>query len=239
MDALYMEATIQMTGGGGWPMTVFLTPDGAPILAGTYFPPEPRHGMPAFPTVLARVADWYATKRDEVEAQAQAAREMYRSQAARTLPMPPGLLEGEAALDPTVLARAANTDLGNFDAQDGGLQRAPKFPHALGLEFLLRMERRRRASGAARAAAEGLSDDLLPLVTLTLDKMAAGGIYDQIGGGFHRYLDGRHLARAALREDALRQRAARARLPATPGRSLASRATAASARRRSTTSCAR
>ncbi len=104
VDALYMEATIQMTGGGGWPMTVFLTPDGAPFLAGTYFPPEPRHGLPGFPTVLTRIADWYATKRDEVEEQAQAVREMYRTQAERTLPMPPGLLEGEAALDPTVLA---------------------------------------------------------------------------------------------------------------------------------------
>ena len=187
VDALYMEATIQMTGGGGWPMTVFLLPDGAPFLAGTYFPPVDRHGMPGFPRLLTNIARWYATQRDEVEEQAQALREMYRTREQRTLPMPPGLMEGDAALDSTVLAQAANADLTEFDAQDGGLQRAPKFPHPLGLDFLLRMERRRRASGAAQAAVEGLSDDLLPLVTLTLDKMASGGIYDQIGGGFHRY----------------------------------------------------
>ncbi|HET9110230.1 MAG TPA: thioredoxin domain-containing protein [Ktedonobacterales bacterium] len=187
VDALYMEATIAMTGGGGWPMTVFLLPDGAPFLAGTYFPPTPRHGLPGFPTLLSNVARWYATARDEVEQQANALREIYQTNERRALPMLPGILEGEAVLDPTVLARAANTDLADFDAQEGGLQRAPKFPHALGLEFLLRMERRRRARGASQAAAEGLSDDLMSLVTLTLDKMAAGGIYDQIGGGFHRY----------------------------------------------------
>jgi hypothetical protein len=195
VDALYMQATIQMTGGGGWPMTVFLMPDGAPFLAGTYFPPVDRHGMPGFPRLLTTVAQWYATRRDEVEQQAQAMREVYRTQAERALPLPPGLSgmlasdagADSAALDPTILAQAANADLADFDAQEGGLQRPPKFPHPLGLDFLLRMERRRRASGAARAGAEGLSDDLTPLVTLTLDKMAAGGIYDQVGGGFHRY----------------------------------------------------
>jgi uncharacterized protein len=189
VDALYMEATMRMTGGGGWPMTVFLTPDGAPFLAGTYFPPVARHGLPGFPTLLTNIATWYASSRDEVEQQAQAMREIYQSERARTLPIPPGLLEdGAAALDPATLAQAANADLEDFDAQEGGLQRAPKFPHALGLDFLLRMEQRRRATAlAARAGAEGLRDDLLPLVTLTLDKMAAGGIYDQVGGGFHRY----------------------------------------------------
>jgi hypothetical protein len=103
--------------------------------------------------------------------------------------MPPGLLEdGASALDPATLARAANADLDDFDPREGGTQGAPKFPHALGLDFLLRMEQRRRSQSAeSRAGAEGLRDDLLPLVTLTLDKMAAGGIYDQIGGGFHRY----------------------------------------------------
>ncbi len=195
VDALYMEATIRMTGGGGWPMTVFLTPDGAPFLAGTYFPPVDRHGLPGFPRLLTNIAKWYATERDEVEQQAQAMREIYREQAERSLPMPPSLsallADGaspeSAALDPAMLAQAANRDLANFDAQEGGLQGAPKFPHPLGLEFLLRMERRRRASGPARAGADGLRDDLMPLVRLTLDKMAAGGIYDQVGGGFHRY----------------------------------------------------
>jgi uncharacterized protein YyaL (SSP411 family) len=189
VDALYMEATQRMTGGGGWPMTVFLTPDGAPFLAGTYFPPVARHGLPGFPTLLTNVANWYATRRDEIEEQAQAMREIYQAERERTLPIPPGLLEdGAAALDPATLAQAANADLEDFDAQEGGLQRAPKFLHPLGLDFLLRMEQRRRSSvAAARAGAERLRDDLLPLVTLTLDKMAAGGVYDQIGGGFHRY----------------------------------------------------
>jgi hypothetical protein len=189
VDALYMEATQRMTGGGGWPMTVFLTPDGAPFLAGTYFPPVARHGLPGFPTLLANVANWYTTRRDEIEEQAQAMREIYQAERERTLPIPPGLLEdGAAALDPATLAQAANADLEDFDAQEGGLQRAPKFLHPLGLDFLLRMEQRRRSSvAAARAGAEGLREDLLPLVTLTLDKMAAGGVYDQVGGGFHRY----------------------------------------------------
>ena len=188
VDALYMRATIAMTGGGGWPMTVFLTPDGAPFLAGTYFPPVARHGLPGFPTLLTNVARWYATSRDEVEQQAQAMREIYQAERERTIPIPPGLLEdGASALDPSTLARAANADLDDFDPREGGTRGAPKFPHALGLDFLLRMEQRRRSSGAAQAGAEGLRDDLLPLVTLTLDKMAAGGIYDQIGGGFHRY----------------------------------------------------
>ena len=189
VDALYMEATQRMTGGGGWPMTVFLTPDGAPFLAGTYFPPVARHGLPGFPTLLTNVANWYTTRRAEIEEQAQAMREIYQAERERTLPIPPGLLEdGAAALDPATLAQAANADLDEFDAQDGGLQRAPKFLHPLGLDFLLRMEQRRRSNApAARAGAEGLRDDLLPLVTLTLDKMAAGGVYDQVGGGFHRY----------------------------------------------------
>ncbi len=188
IDALYMQATIEMTGGGGWPMTVFLTPDGAPFLAGTYFPPVDRYGMPGFPTLLRRVAAWYETRREEIEEQADALRQMYSARAQQKMTPPPELLDGgEPALDPTILARAANADLAQFDAVDGGLKRPPKFPHPLGLDFLLRMERRRRATGEAHAAAEGLSDDLMPLVTLTLDKMAAGGIYDQVGGGFHRY----------------------------------------------------
>ena len=112
VDALYMRATIAMTGGGGWPMTVFLTPDGAPFLAGTYFPPVARHGLPGFPTLLTNVARWYATSRDEVEQQAQAMREIYQAERERTIPIPPGLLEdGASALDPSTLARAANADL--------------------------------------------------------------------------------------------------------------------------------
>jgi uncharacterized protein len=188
IDALYMEATIRMTGGGGWPMTAFLTPDGAPFFTGTYFPPEDRYGAPGFPRLLQRVASWYRERRDEVEAQAQAMRDIYHAQERQRFELPPGLLDGAETLDPAILARAANTDLAGFDTQTGGLRGAPKFPHALGLEFLLRMEQRRQAPGAAGdAATAGLSPSLLSLVTLTLDQMANGGIFDQIGGGFHRY----------------------------------------------------
>jgi uncharacterized protein YyaL (SSP411 family) len=188
VDAIYMEATIRMTQGGGWPMTVFLTPDGAPFFAGTYFPPEDRYGAPGFPRLLETISEWYRTQRDVVEAQAQAMRDIYQANERARLEVPPGLLDGSEKLDPAILARAANSDLARFDREEGGLSGAPKFPHALGLEFLLRMERRRQASGRADdPATRGLSADLLPLVTLTLDHMAAGGIHDQIGGGFHRY----------------------------------------------------
>ncbi len=188
LDAIYMEATIRMTGGGGWPMTVFLTPDGAPFFAGTYFPPSDRYGAPGFPRLLLAIAEWYRDRRDDVEAQAQGMREVYQASERLRLEVPPGLLDGAERLDPAILARAANTDLAGFDRETGGLRGAPKFPHALGLEFLLRMERRRQVAGGVNdAATHGLSADALPLVTLTLDSMAAGGIYDQIGGGFHRY----------------------------------------------------
>src|SRR5579859_1037967 len=188
LDAIYMEATIRMTGAGGWPMTLFLTPDGAPFFAGTYFPPVDRYGAPGFPRLLLAIAEWYRDRRDDVEAQAQAMREVYQASERQRLEVPPGLLDGSEQLDPAILARAANSDLSSFDRETGGLRGAPKFLHALGLEFLLRMERRRQvASGANDAATQGLSADALSLVTLTLDSMAAGGIYDQIGGGFHRY----------------------------------------------------
>ncbi|HEU0027366.1 MAG TPA: thioredoxin domain-containing protein [Ktedonobacterales bacterium] len=188
IDALYMEATIRMTGGGGWPMTAFLTPDGAPFFTGTYFPPVDRYGAPGFPRLLERVAGWYRERRDEVEAQAQAMRDIYQAQERQRFEVPPGLLDGTEMLDPAILARAANTDLAGFDTEAGGLRGAPKFPHALGLEFLLRMERRRQSRGETESAATlNLNPNLLPLVALTLDKMANGGIFDQIGGGFHRY----------------------------------------------------
>ena len=138
--------------------------------------------------MLEAIATWYRDQRDDVEAQAQAMRDVYQANERLHLEVPHGLLDGAERLDPAILARAATSDLANFDRETGGLRGAPKFPHALGLEFLLRMERRRQVAGEANdAATRGLSPDLLSLVTLTLDKMAAGGIYDQIGGGFHRY----------------------------------------------------
>lgn len=188
IDNLLMEATVRMTGSGGWPMTVFLTPDGAPFFAGTYFPPVDRYGAPGFPRLVEALAAWYREKPEEVEEQAQDMRDTYAANARLRLEVPAGLLDGSERLDPAILARAANADLAGFDAEYGGHQRAPKFPHSLGLAFLLRMEQRRRSpAGASDPAVIGLSDELAPLVTCTLDRMAAGGIHDQIGGGFHRY----------------------------------------------------
>ncbi len=188
VDALYMDAVQALTGSGGWPMTVFLLPDGAPFFGGTYFPPQDRYGMPGFPKLLMNIVDLYRTQRKEVEEQAQAFREFYRRQGQTHLKPQIALAPDEesAALAET-LAQAANRELANADMTNGGFGPAPKFPHAMGLEFLLRMEQRRQATGVAHAPAEGIRESLLPSIMLTLDKMLEGGIYDQIGGGFHRY----------------------------------------------------
>lgn len=185
IDALYMDAVQAMTGNGGWPMTVFLTPDGAPFFAGTYFPPRDRYGMPGFPKVLRSIAEHYRTQRDVVERQAEEFRQYYRRQSETKVPLPQGVTIEELSsltLDPDLLRQAGEQLLATMDAVEGGFGRAPKFPHPMGLEFLLRVESRLRAGG------DGEGDPrLMTLVRLTLDKMADGGIYDQIGGGFHRY----------------------------------------------------
>ncbi|HEX9058275.1 MAG TPA: thioredoxin domain-containing protein [Ktedonobacterales bacterium] len=183
LDALYMEAVQALTGRGGWPMTVFLTPDGAPFYGGTYFPPQDRYGMPGFPTVLKWIAESYRTRRDEVERQAQAFREFYQHQSARKLTLPAGLDLSSMEMDASLLDAAADRLLAQIDALHGGFGRAPKFPQPMALEFLLRVESRRRESGGAAQR----EPELLRLVRLTLDAMADGGVYDQVGGGFHRY----------------------------------------------------
>jgi uncharacterized protein YyaL (SSP411 family) len=189
VDALYMDAVQAMTGQGGWPMTVFLTPDGAPFYGGTYFPPRDRAGMPGFPTLVRRIADFYRTRRDEVERQAQAFRDFYQQQGARTLPLPAGLDLATGEVDSDVLEDAADRLLGQMDAVYGGFGRAPKFPHPMSLDFLLRVASRRRAGAPEESEEDGDVRDprLLPLVHLALDHMAEGGVYDQVGGGFHRY----------------------------------------------------
>jgi uncharacterized protein YyaL (SSP411 family) len=160
VDAVYMDAVVALTGQGGWPLTVFLTPDGEPFYGGTYFPPEPRHGMPAFRQVLRAVADAYRERPEDVAAQAEAlVGELRRSAVADPSREP--LTEG-------LLAEAEQGLSSQLDPRWGGFGRAPKFPPASALEFLLR-----RGS--------------LDAVRLTLDGMAAGGMYDLVGGGFHRY----------------------------------------------------
>jgi hypothetical protein len=186
VDALYMEAVQALTGGGGWPMTVFLMPDGAPFYGGTYFPPRPRFGMPSFRTILERIADLYQNQRAEVEQQADEFRRFYRQRGAR--PVVSHLTSVQADKQPTatIINDAADRLLSQMDAVNGGFGRAPKFPHPMGLDLLLRVHQRQVAR--QRDDADSTADPvLLHLVRLTLDRMADGGIYDQIGGGFHRY----------------------------------------------------
>ncbi len=184
LDALYMDAVQAFTGSGGWPMTVFLTPDALPFSGGTYFPPRDRYGMPGFPTVLRRVAHFYQTRKNEVDEMAQAFREAFQERGAAPLQLPPDIaVPAQAKLDPTPLVQATQTYLQAIDREHGGFGGAPKFPHSLDLDFLLRMIQRARHQPDLGID----TDDPLSAVRLSLDAMAAGGIYDQIGGGFHRY----------------------------------------------------
>ncbi len=167
VDAIYMDAVVTLTGQGGWPMTVFLAPDGSPFWGGTYFPPSPRMGMPAFRDVLNAMATVYADRRGDVTAQgAQLVEAIQGASDARPSSEP--LMSG-------LLGQAVFELAGQFDGRHGGFGGAPKFPPASTLEFLLRMHAR---TGSEQA---------LEMATKTLDAMAAGGIYDQLGGGFHRY----------------------------------------------------
>jgi uncharacterized protein YyaL (SSP411 family) len=171
VDAVYMEATQAMTGSGGWPMTVFATPDGEPFFCGTYFPKVARGGMPGFVDVCRAVAQAWATKRDDVTAQAAALTEHLRS----TIAAPPGSrpVPGADAVEAAVA--------GLLQAHDdgwGGFGHAPKFPQPASVELLLR---------AAAHPDEPHAAEALAAATTTLDAMAAGGIYDHLGGGFARY----------------------------------------------------
>jgi uncharacterized protein YyaL (SSP411 family) len=168
LDQIYMQAVQAMTGRGGWPMSVFLTADLKPFYGGTYWPPSNRMGMPGFDDVLAAVRDAWHNRRDAVNDQAEQLTGHLRQAAGISLE--PG------ALDPPALLRNAGVVMERiFDHRYGGFGSAPKFPHPMDLRVLLRVWRR---TG---------SDGLLQMVTLTLDKMAGGGMYDQLGGGFHRY----------------------------------------------------
>ncbi len=167
LDDIYMAAVQTMTGSGGWPMSVFLTPDLEPFYGGTYFPPEDRHGMPSFARVLTGVADAFRTRREEVVAQGRQLAALLREQL--------DVRSGTADPELQHLAAAATSLASAFDATHGGFGGAPKFPAPMTLEFLLRAWRR---NGDAAT---------LQIVTHTLDRMADGGIHDQLGGGFARY----------------------------------------------------
>ena len=167
LDAVYMEAVQMLTGSGGWPMTVFLTPEGKPFYGGTYFPPVDRFNMPGFPRLLESVARSYRDSRSEIDRVTNQITE----QLGRTGQIP----KGDSPVTVETLHQAYTVLATNFDYQNGGHGTAPKFPQAMNLEVLLRYYR------------HGYNDRALEMVDLTLEKMAQGGIYDQIAGGFARY----------------------------------------------------
>ena len=167
LDRIYMSAVQAMTGSGGWPMSVFLTPEGKPFYAGTYFPPEPRYSMPSFKQVLTTIAEAWQDRRDELlEGSDRVVTSIERQMEART---------PEQALEPRALSQAFQSLRRDFDDAHGGWDGAPKFPQPMAIEFLLRLH---RSTG---------EPDALGMATGALDAMARGGIYDQLGGGFHRY----------------------------------------------------
>jgi uncharacterized protein YyaL (SSP411 family) len=167
VDQIYMQAVQALTGRGGWPMTVFLTPEGEPFYGGTYFPPAPRHGLPGFPQVLRAVAEAWRHRRGEVLVSSRRlAAELGRGERVRA---------GGRLLTDDILAGAFEALAAQFDEIHGGTVGAPKFPQPMIWEFALRYWKR---TGREQART---------MVRTTLTRMARGGIYDQLGGGFHRY----------------------------------------------------
>jgi uncharacterized protein YyaL (SSP411 family) len=170
VDSIYMQAVQMMTGHGGWPMSMFLTPDGRPFFAGTYFPPDDRHGMPSFARVLEHVVNIYRSRRSEVE---EASKEVQQSLSSQLR------VRGAAgAITRSALDAAAARAAGNYDAVNGGFGSAPKFPPSMTLDFLMQVAYRTADASSGRPR---------DIITTTLTKMARGGMYDQVGGGFHRY----------------------------------------------------
>jgi uncharacterized protein YyaL (SSP411 family) len=167
VDEIYMEAVQAMTGQGGWPMTVFMTPDGRPFFAGTYFPNTRRGGMISFPELCGRVDELWRTRRDEIDAQA--------GQLAGALGRTALLDPGDDLPGAEALAAARRELLGHHDTEHGGFGGAPKFPQAMSLDALVRSLARRP------------DDEVRAVVVTSLDALDAGGIYDHLGGGFARY----------------------------------------------------
>jgi len=169
LDQLYQGVVQLMNRGGGWPLTVFLTPELRPFFAGTYFPPQDRYGMPGFPKLLQALDDAWRTKRSDVDSQAQKFEEGLGFLSSY------GLDAAPAEIEEKDLLAAAHKLLEEVDPDHGGFGAAPKFPNPMNVALLLRAYRRNK------------NPELLSAVTLTLRKMAQGGLYDQLGGGFHRY----------------------------------------------------
>ncbi len=167
IDEIYMNAVQAMTSHGGWPMTVFLTPHGEPFYGGTYFPPDDRQGIPGFPRLLKSVAQFYRDRKDDALKQGSRMKD-HLHQLAR-------LKSSAESTDESLLTNTFRATLANFDNVNGGFGSQPKFPGTMNLALFLREYKRTGAKNA------------LEMVNLSLSKMANGGIYDQLGGGFHRY----------------------------------------------------
>jgi uncharacterized protein YyaL (SSP411 family) len=167
LDGIYMQAVQAMSGHGGWPMTVFLSPDGVPFYGGTYYPPDDRPNMPSFGRVLRSIAEAWRSRREEVMASGTQLRDHLQQQ---MTPAP-----SRRTLDVSVLDAALHGIVSQYEPDHGGFGNAPKFPQPMAIEFLLRQWQR---TGNRQA---------LDASTHTLDAMARGGMYDQLGGGFHRY----------------------------------------------------
>ncbi len=166
LDDIYMKAVQAISGSGGWPMSVFLTPSLEPFFGGTYFPPVRRYNRPSFPEILMSLANAWTKDREGIEKRGRALADMIRSD---------GGAKAVGELNANVLDASLSMLTQNYDPQWGGFGDAPKFPHAMDLRIVLRHALRTR------------SDAPLAMARRTLDKMAAGGMYDQLGGGFHRY----------------------------------------------------
>ena len=167
LDSIYMQAVQALTGQGGWPMTVFLTPEGVPFFGGTYYPPEDRQGMPSFTRVLHSVADAWTNRRDAVASTSTQLKQIYDSANGRS--------QSQGPLTPHALDLAYRALAQHYDIRHGGFDGAPKFPPTMSLDFLLRY-RKRTGTGYA-----------LEMVVESFRKMSRGGLYDQMGGGIHRY----------------------------------------------------
>jgi uncharacterized protein len=166
VDSVYMDAVQAMTGQGGWPMTVFLTTARVPFYGGTYFPPEPRHGMPSFQQLLGAITETWRARRDEVEERG--------IQLVEHIGQVGSLLPSEGAITTDLLDEALRGLSDNFDSQFGGFGGAPKFPQPMNVDFLLRLARRG-------------NDEAAQMAIRTLGAMSAGGMFDQLAGGFARY----------------------------------------------------
>ena len=176
IDEIYMSAVVGLTGSGGWPMSVWLTPDLKPFYGGTYYPPVDMYGRPGFPTVLLNIADAWKKRRGEVDKSAEGISQYLQRQLSASAPADGG------DLDATAIAEACRALTQTFDKEDGGWGGAPKFPSSGSIMVLLRAYRKTGDTA------------LLHMATHTLERMASGGMYDQLGGGFHRYsVDGEWL----------------------------------------------